>query len=182
MAAVAHGVENAYKHIVHHREDGAQKVETEILDGLGEHLRGSAHPPQDGGGEGHAQHGEESTCRQAEDDGGVDGLLHHVVFSGAVGAGDHHAGAHGQAVEEADEHKNETAGGADRRQGIVVDVVAYAPSVKGVVQLLEQVAEKHRHSKQYHRLPDGALDQGLVFSGHGTRLLSSDCDHYSTAR
>ena len=167
MAAVAHRVEDAHEHIVHHGEDGAYEVEAEILDGLREYLGGGIHPPQDGGGEGHTQHSERRTRRQAEGDGGVDGLAHHVVLLGAVGAGDHHAGTHRQAVEKADEHKDETAGGADRRQGVVVDVVAHAPSVKGVVQLLEQVPKQQWNGIQQHTLPNRALDQRLGTGRHG---------------
>ena len=43
------------------------------------------------------------------------------------------SGTHGHAVEKAHQHEDQTAGGADRRQGILTDEIAYAPGIKGLI-------------------------------------------------
>ena len=108
MLAVAHGVENTHENVVHHREDGTAEVEAEILNGLGKHLFGGAHPLEDQRCQGNAHYGEGSACRQTEGNGGVDGFAHGVVILCTEGSGNDHARTHGDAVEEADHHKDQT--------------------------------------------------------------------------
>ena len=169
MTAVAHSVEDTHEDIVHHREDGTAEIVAEIADGLGQHLLGGAHPAQDRGGKGHTRNGQQHAGGEAEGDIRMYGLTHSCIVLRAIVPGDDHARAHGDAVEKAHHHKNQAAGGADRRQGGIPQEPAHHPGIEGIVELLEHIAQKHRQGEQQHGLPDGAFRQRIVFL-HGDTL------------
>ena len=133
MLAVADGVQDADEDVIHHRKDGTAEVVTEIDDRLGHNLGGSSHPAQYGWSKCNACDGQRDTGAKTEGDGGMYGLAQGVVLLCTEGAGDDHAGSHSNSVEEADHQKYQTAGGAYGRQGVVADVIAYAPSVESIV-------------------------------------------------
>ena len=154
MLAVAHGMEDSHKNVVHHCEYSAAEIKSEILDGLREHLLRRSHPFENGGSQCHTGNAQNDAGCQAEGDGGMDGLLHGVILLGAEGSGDDHTGAHGHAIEEAGHHPNKASGGTDRCQCVFTDKIAYTPRVKGIIELLENVTDEYRQSKQEHGLPD----------------------------
>jgi len=162
MAAVPNGVEDAHKDIVHHNEGGAPKVTAEIADRLGENVFGCPHPLQNDGGQRYANDRQSHAGHKAEGDGGVDGFSHGLVLLGAEAPGDDHAGTHSKTLEKADHHENETAGGTDRRKGIVVNKESDTPGVKSVIKLLKYIPQEDGHSKQQHAFPNGTLSQRIV--------------------
>ena len=139
-AAVPHRLEHAGGDIVDKHRCAAVKVGAEVVDGAGQHVLRRSHPPQDLGGEDHADDGEDHPGDEAEGQGRVDGGPQPVIAFCPVEPGDQHTGAHGHAVEEAGEHENQVAGGADGGQGLLADEVADDEGVGGVVELLEEVA------------------------------------------
>lgn len=157
MSAVANGVKNANENIVHYDENRTEEIIAKICDGFRQNLSRRAHPAKDHRRQRNAETGQNRTGHQTEGDGGMDGLAHTVVMASAEASGDDHAGAHSQAVEEADHHKDQTAGGADSGQRVVTDIVADAPGVEGVIKLLEYVSQEHRQGEKQHCFPDRAL-------------------------
>ena len=125
-------------------------------------------------------YGQQRTGDQAEGDGGVDGLAHRVMLPRAKSSGNDHACTHRHTIKEADHHKDQTTGGADRRQGIVTYVVADAPGIEGIIKLLEHIAQEYRQGEQQHRLPNGALGKGILLGPQCGHLLSKNCFYYST--
>ena len=170
MLAVTHRVVDPHENIIGNGKDGSAEIKPEVADGLGQHILGSSHPPQDGGTEGHTQYTQCHTCAKAEGHIGMDGPAHGIVVLCSVAPGDQHTGTHGHTVEEADEHKDQTAGGADRRQGILSQKVAYTPGVKGIIKLLEHISQENRQGEQQHLFPDDTLGQS-VFIVQGIHFL-----------
>lgn len=165
--AVAQRVHNAGKGIVHHTRTHTGKVAPEVADGVGQHLRVGVHPPQQGGGEQHTDDGEDQTADQSQQHGSVDGAGHLVVVPRAEIAGNGHAHAAGGAGEEADQQEDQRAGGADGGQRVVTQKVADDQGVGGVVQLLEQLAEKDGDSEPGDEPPGHAVGHILCGgSGH----------------
>ena len=180
MLTVTHRVEDAHEDVVHHCKDGTQEVVAEILDGLGQHLGGRSHPSQNGGGQRHTGDSQRSTGDQAKGNGGVDSPFHRAVFPGTKRPGNDHACAHRHTVKEADHHKDQAAGGADCRQGIIAYVVAHSPSIKSVVKLLEHIAQEHRQGEKQHRFPNRSFGEGILLGPQCGHLLSKNCHYYST--
>ena len=85
------------------------------------------------------------------------------------------AGTHGYAVEEADHHKDEAAGGADRRQGVITQVVAHYPGIECVIKLLEHVAQEHGQGEKQHAFPNGTFRQRTAAGSQNHALLSNRC-------
>ena len=173
MLAVAYGMEDAHEDIVHHCEDRAAEVAPEIQNGLGQHIRRSTHPTEDSRGKGDTHNGQRRTGTQTEGDIRVNGFAHGGKVLRAEIFGDDDTGTHGQTVEEADHHKDQTAGGTDCRKRIITDEVAYTPGVKGIIKLLKNVAQKDRKRKQKHGLPDGSLCQRVLLMKQWKHFLCS---------
>lgn len=77
----------------------------------------------------------------------MDGRLEFLVVLRAVIACDDDARADGDAVEKADEQKDQTAGGADGGIGVLIQEAADDKGVSCVVELLENVSEQDRQGK-----------------------------------
>ena len=172
MLAVAHGMVNTHENIVHHREDSAAEIKTEIGDGVYHRVCGNAHPAEDDGGAGSACDGQGSAGAKTKGDGGVDGLADGSIIFCAVVPGDHHTGAHGQTIEKADHQEDQRTGTGDSAHGVVVDKIADAPGIKCIVQLLENLTEEDGESKQQNRFPNGPLGEGYFLTIHFIALLS----------
>ena len=170
--AVAYGVENAHENVIHDRKQTAAEVKTEIFDGLGQHFRRCAHPAQDHRRQADTHNGQHRTGHKAEGNGCVDGLAHGVILLGTESTGNDHTGTHSQAVEKADHHEDQTAGGADGGQGIVTDEITHTPGIEGVIKLLEHIPKKDRQGKQQDRFPNRPLGQGLALTLQSRTLLS----------
>ena len=81
------------------------------------------------------------------------------------------AGLHKKKQTQLVSNKNQTAGRADGGQRLAAQKVADDQGVGGVIQLLEQVADKNRQRKQQHSPGNTALGQGrFLFCFHS--LLS----------
>ena len=106
----------------------------------------------------------------------MNGKPQSLVIPGAEIPGDHHTCAHGYAVEKADEHEDQTAGGADCSQSIVAQIVAHNPGVKRIIKLLKNISQENRQGEQKHFLPYGALGQGIEVRIHGFHFLFNRCD------
>ena len=179
MLAVAQRMENAYENIVHDAEQCAKEIIAEIGNGFRQHFLRSAHPAQDRWCEGDAQHSQCQTSCKTHGDVGMDGLAHGVIIPGSKTARDDDSRAHGDTVKEADHHKDQTSGGAHRRQGGVPKKMAHNPGVKGIVELLEYISQKNRKSEQKHPRPDGALGQRALTFHHGkmsSRKIRCTCN------
>ena len=138
------------------------EIIAEIADGLGKHFLRCAHPPQNGGGKQNTQNGQQDSCSKAKGHIGMDGFSHGGIILCAIVPGDDHTCAHGNTVEKADHHENQTAGRADSRQGGVAEKTPHNPGVKGVVKLLKHIAQKYRKGKQQHDFPDRPLGQRML--------------------
>lgn len=157
MPAVADGLENPHEHVVHDKADGTGKVNLKICHGLFHDIWRRAHPDENLGREHCAHHGQENAGSQSESHSRVDGKPHAFRIPGAELARNDDAGAGGEAAEQADQHENQAAGGADCRQGAAPEEVADNQGVDGVVHLLEQIPEKKREGKVSDPFPDRAL-------------------------
>ena len=82
-------------------------------------------------------------------------------------------------VKEADHHEDQTAGGTDRGQGIIAYVVAHAPGVKSVIQLLEHISQEHRQGEEDHSLPNRAFGEGILLGPQSGHLLSKNFYYYT---
>ena len=71
--------------------------------------------------------------------------------------GHHDAGTHGHALAEADEQEDGRAAGANGCQSVAAQEIAHDDGISRIVQLLEQVAQNQRHSKQQQVFKDAAL-------------------------
>ena len=190
MAAVAHRMVDTHKNIIGYRKHGAAEIIPEIADGLGHHIFRGAHPAKNHRAEGDTQDAQYHTGAQTEGHIRVNRLFHGIIVLCAVAASNQHTGTHGHTVEKADEHKNQAAGGADRRQGILAQKIAYTPGVKGIIELLEHMSQKDRKGKQQHFFPDHTLSQSvfIIQGGHflfrsvapATILLYSFCRRLSS--
>ena len=107
MLAVAHGMVDAHKDIVEHRENGTAEIKAEIGDRIHHCFIGGAHPAKNGGRTGDTDNGQCRTGTKTEGDGGVNGFADSVVVFRTEIPGDHHTGTHGQAVKEADHQKDQ---------------------------------------------------------------------------
>lgn len=96
----------------------------------------------------------------------MDGKTHMVIILGSEIPGNHDTCAHGNTVEEADHHVNQTTGGADCGQGIITQEIADYPGVEGVIQLLKNIAQKNRQGKEDHLFPDRSFCQRIRTDTH----------------
>ena len=161
--AVAQGVHDTGKGVVHHTRAHTGEVAPEVADGIGQHLGIRVHPQQQRRGEQYADDGEDQAADEAQQHGGVDGSGHLVIVPCAEIAGDGHAHAAGGAGEEADKQEDQGAGGADGGQRVVAQEVADDQRVGGVVQLLKQLAQENGNGESGDEPPGHAV--GHVFGG-----------------
>ncbi len=140
--AVPQGRQDALEGVVH--DDGRRpgEIPAEVGLRLGQDAGVRAHPAQDVGGQQHPHPGEEQAAEEAEEHVGVDGLADPVPILGPEVPGDHHPRAGGRPVEEADEQVDQRPRGADGGQGLLAQEVAHDDGVGGVVELLEELAQK----------------------------------------
>ena len=164
-------MEDTHKNIVHYRKDCAAEIVAEIGNGLGQYFCRCSHPPQNGGCQRNTGSSQHDTGNQTKGNRCVDGFAHGVVLLGTVCTGDDYAGSHGNTVEKADHHKDQTSGGTDGSQGIVADEITNAPGVEGIVELLKYIAEKYRQGEKQHGLPNRPLGQGIAFRLQNLPLL-----------
>ena len=170
MAAVAYGVENPHENVEHHGKHGAAEIEAEIEDGQGEYVRRCVHPAQDGGREGNAEDRQKSACHQPQRHIGVDGGGHLPVLLCAEIPGDDDAGAHGQALEKADQHVDQISRGAHRSQSGIAHKFTNHPGIEGIVKLLEHIAQQDRQGEHQNFLPDNAFGQIIAVRFHESPL------------
>lgn len=91
----------------------------------------------------------------------MNGFPQPVEIFGTEVLGDDHTGTHGQTIEKADHHENQTAGGTDSCQSVVANKIADAPSIKGIIQLLKDLPQKQGEGEQHQCLPNRAFGQGV---------------------
>ena len=147
MAAVTYGMQDAYEDIVHDGKDRTAEIKPEVGNGLGKYISGGAHPFEDRGRKNNTRNGQDRTGSKTEGHIGMNGQPHGLVVPCAKAAGNYDTGTHGNAVEKANHHKDQTAGGTDSRQGIFTQKIAYTPGVKGIVKLLKDIAQQYRQGK-----------------------------------
>lgn len=157
VAAIPHRLHDAPALVIHHQADAARKVGTDIADRLRHDILRGAHPLKDLRGEEHPHDGEENARSQTEGDIGMDGRAHFFDLTGAEVAGDHHACAHRDAAEEADQQEDEGAGAGNGGEGAVAQHIADDEGIGGIIELLEQKAQEQRHRKGDQLLADGAF-------------------------
>ena len=170
-AGIPHRAENAAAHVVDQQSRHAGKVDGQISPGVGQHILRGVH---------HGQHGvnqqkPRGRGQQAQDKGDADGGMHRVmqplVVVGAIGLGNHHAGAGGQSRAQAHHHVDNAARAAHGSQGLLAHKPADHQRIHRVIQLLEQKPDGHRHRKCHKLLPDDALRHIRVPAAHCTVLL-----------
>ncbi len=66
VTAIAHGMKNTHKDIVHDREERAAEIKSEIADGVGQNILRRSHPPQNHRGKDHTQNRQQYACAQAK--------------------------------------------------------------------------------------------------------------------
>ena len=102
----------------------------------------------------HRQHNAQDGCNGQR---GVHGNLGILPILGPQVLGHHDAGTHGHALAEADEQEDGRAAGANGCQSVAAQEIAHDDGIGRIVQLLEQVAQNQRHSKQQQVFKDAAL-------------------------
>ena len=156
MPAVAHGLQNAGGGVVQGNEHHAGEIDAEVQRRIGKDAVRRADPPKQGGGHGHAHHGQHHARQQAEGHGGVDGGVHLLMLLRAEVAGNDHARAGEQAAEQAHQQENDMAGGTYRGQRVAAQKVAHDQRVHNVIKLLKQVSPKNRKGETHDLPADGA--------------------------
>ena len=97
----------------------------------------------------------------------MDGGTHLFHLTGTEKAGNHHARAHRNTAEEPHQQKDEGAGAGHRRQRAVAQQVADDQRIGGIIQLLEQKAQKQRDRKGDQLLGDRSFCHSDFGFGHG---------------
>ena len=177
--AVAHRPQDARAHIVEHQPADAHKIDAQIGGGLGHHVFGSPHQPQKGGGQQHPGQGDHHGQKQRDGDGGVHRVVHIPAASRAEGPGDHHRGARGKAVEEAQQRIDQRARGAHGGQSLGADKIAHHDGVHRVVQLLKNEAEQHGRGKG-NKLP-GDVALGHIHGAGRTHTKIPPCNAHKNS-
>ena len=118
-------------------------------------------------GEQHPNHGKEHPRRHAKSDIGVDGGTHLFHLTGTEKPGNHHARAHRNTAEEPHQQKDECAGAGNGCQRAVAQQVADDEGIGGIIQLLEQKAQKQRDRKGYQLFGNGTFCHSYLGFGHG---------------
>ena len=160
--AVTQSMENANKNIVQDGENHTIGVIPEVGNGLGKNCFGGLHPPEDGGGKGDTQKGQQRTGYQAEGHVCVQRFPKGVMVFGTETFCDEHTGTHGDTLEEADHHVNQAGRGTDCCQCGVTQIVTDYPGVKGIIKLLKEISQKNWKSKQKYLGPDGTISKVLL--------------------
>ena len=97
----------------------------------------------------------------------MNGAAHLVPIFGTEIPCHHDARTQRNAIDEAGQQKNQTAGRADGGQRLAAQKVADDQGGGGVIQLLEQVTDENRQRKQQHPFGHAALYQcGFLFCFH----------------
>ena len=109
MAAVAHGLQNAGQHVVHDHGDRSCKISAEILKRERHDLFRRAHPAQNLRGEHQADQGDDGAGNKADQQGIVYGLVDLFALLCTEMTCNDDACAQRQAVEKADNQKNQVA-------------------------------------------------------------------------
>ena len=156
MAAVAHRLQNAHACVIQDGGQASQEVQPEIQNGGVQHVRRCAHPGEDGGGEEYAQKRQQYAAAQGEGKVGMDGGADLFIVLGPEILGNDDARADEQTHKKACHHKNEVAAAGHSGQSLLAHKFAHDDTVHRVVQLLAEIAQKDRHCKADHALPDGA--------------------------
>ena len=154
---VARRVEDAGRHVINDAEQHAAKVDPHIGHGVFQHLSRGVHPDQQAAADqdtAHRQHNAQDGCNGQR---GVHGNLGILPILGPQVLGHHDAGTHGHALAEADEQEDGRAAGANGCQSVAAQEIAHDDGIGRIVQLLEQVAQNQRHSKQQQVFKDAAL-------------------------
>ncbi len=160
MEAVPQGLHDGHADIVEDNGEHPAEVDPEIDQGVGQDGIRRIHGDQQLGDQQQPRRRGEYGGDDAEQEGGVDGPGHVFLIPRAVIPGDHHASAHGDAVEEADDQKGEVPPGADGGEGPVVGEIPQHPGVRHVVELLKELAQQHGQGEGDDAADDGALGEG----------------------
>ena len=162
MATVAGGLQYAHQHVVHYQTGGAGKIDAQIFAGFDKYFLRCAHPTEHRRGDGHADQRDQHTEDQPHGHRGVHGQSGLTGIVRADVVGDHHARAGGEAHEEADEQVDERRVGAHSRKGVFTQVISDDQGVRGVVELLEQIADEDGDCKPDDLPAYAALGQYTV--------------------
>ena len=139
-AAVAHRLQNAHAGVVDDHKEAAHEVQSEILDGLGQHVLRRPHPHQDLGGQEDAHQRQQNAADHGEGQIGMHRRLQPIIALGAEIAADDNAGPHKQAHKKARHHKDEVPAAGHRRQSVLAHKFSYNDAVRRVIQLLTEIA------------------------------------------
>ena len=154
MAAVPHRLQNPHEDVIHHKTQGAGKIDLEIGHSFLNNTVGGVHPKYDLGREQYARQRHQNPRHQAERHRGMDGPAEIPRIIGAEILGYDHAGAGGNAAEEANQHKNQAAGRTDSRQRTAPQEISHDQRIHRIVHLLEQIPQQERQRKKRNPLPD----------------------------
>ncbi len=157
VLAVTHRLHNAHAGIIEHQTQRAKKIDPDIGDGGSQHFRRRVHQDKDLGREQTAKDHDQHSGGNAEGQRRMDGQLHPLFILRTEVAGDDHARTGEDAAEEADQHKDQAAGGADGGQRLIAQQIADDQGIGHIVELLKQVAQKQRQSEFNDFLSDRAL-------------------------
>ena len=90
--------------------------------------------------------------------------------------GNDHTCTGADAIEQTDQEEDEAARRADRRQRLTAQQIAYNQCIRRIIKLLKKIAQKDRHRKSDHLLPDRAFCQPVFCILQGECLLV--CFHW----
>ncbi len=173
-AGIPHRPENAGAHVIDKVGDDAQKVDSDIGNGVGKDIGRGVHGDQGHGGDDPADNHEGKSPRQRKGHGGVDGPLCAVAVPGAVELRDDYRRAGGDTHKQPHQKVDEGAGSsAHRGQGLLAHKPPHNHGIGGVVKLLEKGPQQNGKKEGKQRLPDDAAGDA-VLCGKGLLLHSEN--------
>ena len=105
----------------------------------------------------------------------MDGPFHVLLIPRAKKARDQHARAKGNAVDKTDQQHDQARGRTDGGQRLLPDKVSHNQRIHRIIELLEQIAEKNRNSKQEHFLWNVPHRQQILIFGLLHSAITPPC-------
>ncbi len=131
-----------------------REIDRQIAGGLRHDVLRRPHEPQRRADGEPAQRGGDHAGDERQRHGRMHGFAQSLVIMRAVALGNDHGRAGGKARAEAHDGVDDRRDGPDRRLRLLADELSDHQRVHGIVELLEQKADRHRNRKAHHMLPD----------------------------
>ena len=166
LAGVAHRAEHTVAKIVDSHGGHPQKVDAQIQDRPVDQVGLGAQQPHQRRRKGHPHRQQQHPCRQADQQGRVDGPLHIFGVLGPVKAGHQHIDAAAQPDQEAGHQGDKDGGGPHRAQSLGPGEAPHHRNIRHVKDRLQQVGQHQRQAEHQDLPPQRPLGQVLFPRRH----------------